>query len=42
MKRAFDVLTKRHQPDQGGTHEGFLRLNDAYYRAMAAFRHAAV
>jgi hypothetical protein len=40
-KRAFDFLTKRHQPDQGGTHDGFLRLKDAYDRAMAAFRHAA-
>jgi hypothetical protein len=40
-KRAFDVLTKRHLPDQDGTHEGFPRLNDAYDRAMAAFRHAA-
>ena len=38
---AFDFLTKRHQPDPGGTHEGFLRLKDAYDRAMAAFRHAA-
>ena len=40
-KRAFDFLTKRHRPDQGGTHEGFLRLKDAYDRAMAALRHAA-
>jgi hypothetical protein len=39
-KRAFDFLTRRQQPDQGGTHEGFLRLKDAYDRAMAAFRHA--
>jgi hypothetical protein len=36
------LLTKRHQPDQGGTHEGFLRLKDAYDRAMAAFRHATL
>jgi hypothetical protein len=40
-KRAFDFLTKRHQRDQGGTHEGFLRLKDAYDQTMAAFRHAA-
>jgi hypothetical protein len=26
---------------QDGAHAGFLRLNDAYDRAMAAFRHAA-
>ena len=37
----FDFLTKCNQPDQGGTHEGFLRLKDSYDRAMAAFRHAA-
>jgi hypothetical protein len=41
-KRAFDFLTKRNHPDQGGTHEDFLRLKDSYDRAMAAFRHAAV
>ncbi len=40
-KRAFLFLAKRHHPDQGGTHEGFLRLKDAYDRAMASFRHAA-
>jgi hypothetical protein len=28
-KWAFDFLVKRHQPDQGGTDEGFLRLKDA-------------
>jgi hypothetical protein len=37
----YIFLIKRHQPDQGGTHEGFLRLNDAYDRAMTGFRHAA-
>jgi hypothetical protein len=40
-KRAFDFLTTRHQPNQGGTDEGFLRLKDADDRAMAAFRHGA-
>jgi hypothetical protein len=40
-KRAFVFLAKRHHPDQGGTHEGFLRLKDAYDRAIAVFRHAA-
>jgi hypothetical protein len=30
-----------NQPDQGGTHDGILRLKNAYDRAMAAFRHAA-
>jgi hypothetical protein len=40
-KRAFLFLAKRHHPDQGGTHDGFLRVKDAYDRAMAAFRHAA-
>ena len=41
-KRAFDFLTKRSHPDQGGTHEGFLRLKDSADRGLAAFRHAAV
>jgi hypothetical protein len=36
-ERAFDFLTKRHQPNQGGTDEGLQRLKDAYDRAMAAF-----
>lgn len=40
-KRALDFLAQRHQPDQGGTDEGLLRLEDASDRAMAAFRHAA-
>jgi hypothetical protein len=40
-KRAFDFLTKLHRPDQGGTREGFLRLNDAYDWAIAAFPNAA-
>jgi hypothetical protein len=40
-KRAFLFLAKRHHPDQGGTH-GFLRLKDAYDRALAAWRRVAV
>jgi len=40
-KQAFIILAKRHHPDQGGTHEGFLRLKDAYDRALAAWRRAA-
>jgi hypothetical protein len=40
-KRAFLFLAKRHHPDQGGTHEGFLRLKAAYDRAFAAWRSAA-
>jgi hypothetical protein len=40
-KRAFIFLAKRHHPDQGGTHEGFLRLKETYDRAMAVFRYAA-
>ena len=40
--RALNFLIKRHQPDQGGTHEAFLRPEDAYDQAAAAFRHAAV
>jgi hypothetical protein len=40
-KRGFESLTRRRQPDQGGSHEGLLRLKDAYLRARAAFPHAA-
>ena len=40
-KRAFLTLAKRHHPDQGGTHQEFLRLKDAYDRALAAWRRAA-
>jgi hypothetical protein len=41
-KRAFLFLAKRHHPDQGGSHDGFLRLKDAYDRALAVWRrHAA-
>ncbi len=34
-KRAFLTLAKLYHPDQGGTHDGFLRLKDAYDRAKA-------
>ena len=40
-KRAFLTLAKRHHPDQGGTHQDFLRLKDAYDRALAAWRRVA-
>jgi hypothetical protein len=40
-KRAFLFLAKRHHPDQGGTHDGFLRLKDAYDRAIAVWKRAA-
>jgi hypothetical protein len=40
-KRAFIWLAKRHHPDQGGSHQGFLRVTDAYDRALAAWRRAA-
>ncbi|QDV34871.1 hypothetical protein [Tautonia plasticadhaerens] len=37
-KRAYLTLAKLHHPDHGGTHEGFLRLKDAYDRAQAVWR----
>jgi hypothetical protein len=40
-KRAFLLLAKRHHPDQGGTHHDFLRLKDAYDRALAAWQRVA-
>jgi chromosome segregation ATPase len=40
-KRAFLFLAKRHHPDQGGTHHDFLRVKDAYDRALAVWRRAA-
>lgn len=36
-RRAFLFLAKRHHPDVGGTHHDFLRLKDAYDRALAAW-----
>lgn len=40
-KRAFLVLAKRHHPDHGGSHHGFLRVKDAYDRAVAVWRRFA-
>jgi hypothetical protein len=40
-KRAFLFLAKRHHPDQGGTHDGFLRVKDAYDRALEVWRRTA-
>jgi len=40
-KRAFLWLAKRHHPDHGGSHQGFLRVKDAYDRALDAWRRAA-
>jgi hypothetical protein len=37
-KRAFRFLAMRLHPDQGGTHEEFIRLKDAYERAEAAWK----
>ncbi len=39
-KRAFLFLAKRHHPDLGGSHHDFLRLKDAYDRALAIWRRA--
>ena len=36
-KRAFRWLAKRHHPDQGGSHNAFLRVKDAYDRAVAVW-----
>jgi aspartate-semialdehyde dehydrogenase len=40
-KRAFLFLAKRHHPDQGGGHHDFLRVKDAYDRALAVWRRSA-
>lgn len=40
-KKAFLQLAKRHHPDQGGRHQDFLRLKDAYDRARVAWRRVA-
>jgi hypothetical protein len=40
-KRAYIWLAKRHHPDQGGSHQGFLRVKDAYDRARATWRREA-
>ena len=40
-KRSFLWLAKRYHPDQGGTHQGFLRVKDAYDRAQTAWKHVS-
>lgn len=40
-KRAYLWLAKRHHPDQGGSHQAFLRVKDAYDKAQAAWRRIA-
>jgi len=40
-KRAFRILALRLHPDQGGSHEDFIRLKDAYDRAEAGWRRLA-
>jgi hypothetical protein len=40
-KRAFRMLAIRHHRDQGGSHDAFLRVKDAYDRALAVWRRAA-
>jgi hypothetical protein len=39
-KRAFRWLAMRHHPDQGGSHNAFLRVKDAYDRALATWHRA--
>jgi hypothetical protein len=40
-KRAYLFLAKRYHPDQGGSHNDFLRVKDAYDRANAVWRRMA-
>jgi hypothetical protein len=40
-KRAYLFLTKRYHPDLGGNHHAFLRVKDAYDRALAVWRRVA-
>lgn len=40
-RRAFLFLAKRHHPDQGGTHQDFLRVKAAYDRALAVWQRVA-
>lgn len=40
-RRAFLFLAKRHHPDAGGSHHGFLRVKDAYDRALAVWQRLA-
>jgi hypothetical protein len=37
-KRSFLLLAKRYHPDQGGSHDAFLRLKATYDRAKTAWR----
>ena len=37
-KRGFDFLTRRRQPDHGGSHEDLLRLKNPYRRRGPPFR----
>jgi len=37
-RRAFLFLAKRHHPDQDGTHQDFLRLKNAYDRALTVWQ----
>jgi hypothetical protein len=40
-KRAFRTLALRHHPDQGSSHEAFIRLKNAYDRAADNWRRQA-
>lgn len=40
-KRAFRILALQLHPDQGGSHEAFIRLKQAYDRAAAGWRRQA-
>ena len=40
-KRAFRILSLRHHPDQGGSHEAFIGLKEVYDRAAAAWQRRA-
>jgi hypothetical protein len=40
-RRAFLFLAKRHHPDAGGSHHDFLRVKDAYDRALAQWERLA-
>jgi hypothetical protein len=40
-KRAFRILALRLHPDQGGSHEGFIQLQQVYERAAEGWRRLA-
>jgi hypothetical protein len=40
-KRAFLFLAKHYHPDQGGSHHDFLRVKEAYDRALSVWRRFA-